>query len=314
MASEWVSIISNEDCTDSSREHFYAWLDESPDNLDCYLELCAIHACGASNTSTDRADDMRMTSMRTKRATTRRVRSTYALAASVAGFCLLVASVFLVINQDDTVRYANGEALPKVVRLSDGTSATLDASTVLIERFDEDYRSVTLERGRAVFDVSEDARPLLIKVGGVLVQDIGTIFQVSMSSTGEVNVAVKEGAVKVEHGENLALMIEAGYQVRVGGASELAVQHPLDTKVDFQWASGFLVFDNSLLSDVVTDMNKYSTTKIILADSATSAIRVNGAFRAGNQAGFVAALSQGWNIERRDMPDGRILLTLRHSH
>ena len=58
-----------------------------------------------------------------------------------------------------------------------------------------------------------------------------------------------------------------------------------------QWQSGTLAFDNVTLAEAVAEMNRYATTRIVIADPALAAERISGVFPAGEQDAFAEALA-----------------------
>ena len=77
-----------------------------------------------------------------------------------------------------------------------------------------------------------------------------------------------------------------------------------DIAVAEGWTQGELVFKEHRLDALLAEANRYSTTKLTLADPALAEISVSGVFRAGNQDALVSALERGWGLHaRRVGPD-----------
>ena len=55
-------------------------------------------------------------------------------------------------------------------------------------------------------------------------------------------------------------------------------------------------------------MNRYSDTRVRLADPALGDIRVSGVFHMHDQAALVAALERGWALRAQQASDGDIVL------
>jgi transmembrane sensor len=70
-------------------------------------------------------------------------------------------------------------------------------------------------------------------------------------------------------------------------------------------------FTDKALPAAVAEMNEYSAQQIVVADPMLSQYRVNGMFRAGNQDGFVGALTSYFPIDARPDGEGRIVLRSR---
>ena len=93
------------------------------------------------------------------------------------------------------VETAPGEQ--RTLSLADGSQVMMDGGTRLtMDR--RKPRAVTLESGRALFEVVHDERrPFLVAVGDTMLTDLGTVFDVTHLQDG-ARVAVSEGAVRVD--------------------------------------------------------------------------------------------------------------------
>ena len=69
-----------------------------------------------------------------------------------------------------------------------------------------------------------------------------------------------------------------------------------------------LEFDNATLSEAAAIMNRYSAVKLKLGDPSIAALRVSGAYRAGDTAGFARSLAAAFGLALRTQADGQLLL------
>jgi hypothetical protein len=122
---------------------------------------------------------------------------------------------------------------PAVAALPSSTSAapSYDVATVTVEHLspetvvdpmpDRHGRGFALRSGGARFTVQHDAdRPLVVMVGDIAIEDLGTTFTVKYLSAERLEVAVEEGRVKV-HARGVDTEIAAG------DSQEFAVTPPL---------------------------------------------------------------------------------------
>jgi transmembrane sensor len=75
------------------------------------------------------------------------------------------------------------------------------------------------------------------------------------------------------------------------------------------WREGRVVLDDLSLEDAVAEMNKYSSTQIIVTDPALVGLRVTGMFKAGGQQAFVTALESYFPIVAQRHGEKEIVLT-----
>lgn len=76
------------------------------------------------------------------------------------------------------------------------------------------------------------------------------------------------------------------------------------------WQRGQLIFDNTPLAEAVAELNRYSDTKIKLAEPALANLRISGAFATGRPRVFVQALSSYFPVTVASSGDRTIVLGL----
>ena len=69
-----------------------------------------------------------------------------------------------------------------------------------------------------------------------------------------------------------------------------------------------LEFDDTRLDEAAALANRYSKVQLRLGDERIRSLRVNGAFRAGDVAGFARSLATAFDLRVVRQPDGSLLL------
>ena len=216
---------------------------------------------------------------------------------------------------ESTYASAMGEVL--TLDLADGSRAMLSSDSQLEVRMDARQRHVELTRGEAFFEVAHDTRrPFVVEAGGHRAIALGTRYAVRHDADA-LRVVVTQGRVRLESapGPNgqvppvallpagsLASIDQRGVLVR-SLAPEAAQRY-------LEWREGFLVFDDSPLSQAADEFNRFNARRLELADPGLAQLRVGGNFRWSNLDGFVGLLEQGFPVRAERHPD-RIIL---HSH
>ncbi len=158
---------------------------------------------------------------------------------------------------------ATGPGGQRVVALDAGTRITLAGNTRM--RFDRhDARTATLLAGRALFQIRHDvAHPFAVEVAGRVIQDVGTVFDVS-STDGDVRVAVSEGAV-VYNPDREAVTLRPGEGV-VDAASSTTLRL-VSTPVASVggWRNGQFVYAGEPLETVAADLARALGVRITVA-------------------------------------------------
>lgn len=191
----------------------------------------------------------------------RRVAFTAAAAAAV----VVLGGVWFTwsaMSQPRLIETAPGES--RALTLADGSRVSLDGSTRLaVNR--RDPRDVTLQAGRALFDVVHDeADPFVVTVGDTTLTDLGTIFDVTRLKDG-ARVAVSEGAVRVD-ARAASAILNPGDSVLVGPQGLDRRRVAIDDVAS--WRGGRLSFSNETLAVVAQDIERVTGVPITVAPTA----------------------------------------------
>lgn len=237
-----------------------------------------------------------------------------ALAASLA---LVFVSLQFV---GDDMRAADGvvlqaEAAPRTVRLEDGSTVQMDVNTKVRVSMTDQRRAVTLEAGRAMFDVAHDrSRPFSVAAATSRTVALGTRFQVELDRAGVV-VTLAEGSVAIDNEGPTQIWQERlhpGEQLRIDVASAARDKLVVDPSVVTSWTRGRLVFRGTRLAEAIEQVNRYSDKKVRLADPSLGDLHVAGNFIAGDSDLIVDALASALPLRVVDGGDKEIILFHRY--
>ncbi len=311
IAAYWLVRLAAPECTPEDRYAFEAWKQESPEHGEVYQRL------QRGNAFVDRhlADPMIQALVEEARTETRpplwrqrRVR-TLAMAATVVA--ALGAAVLLNLNSVlsptlNTVvasHYETAIGERSTVTLSDGSVVTLNTNSRIDVDFTAAERFLRLNHGQAYFEVAKDIdRPFVVEAGDKRVVALGTAFDVWLDNDNGVQVTLVEGRVQVDglvpNPPSTASNPVAVAAVRLSPGERLIAK--LDQAPDVQttnaieatsWRRGQLIFRDRLLTEVVEEMNRYSTQQIVLSDDQRLIdMQVSGVFNTGRASSFVTAL------------------------
>jgi len=312
-AAAWFARLLSPDCTERERDAFERWCAASPRHADAFAAVAQCHAEAAALRDDARIRAAARAARHARPARGHGWAGRFVRLAAAAALALAVGGAALYLARrggDAPLRYATAVGELRRVELADGTRLQLDTDTELSVRFDAHARELTLAHGRVHVDVAEDARrPFAVRSGRGVVRDIGTQFQVARYG-GTVAVTLFSGAVSVALAdEDEARTLAPGEELRFGEQGGLGQPAHVDADVAAGWMQGTLAFRDRPLGDLLDEMNRYSQTKIRVADPALSALRVSGVFRAGDQASLLQALRAGWSIRSQRVSDREIALS-----
>jgi transmembrane sensor len=124
---------------------------------------------------------------------------------------------------------------------------------------------------------------------------------------GAVSVICLKGEVNVEqraHSVRLGAGTQIGYSAD-GMASPVAVDPALATA----WHRGLLVFENRPFAQVIDEVNRYRTGKIIVTNSSLGARLVSGTFHLDRLDDVIGQVLQAFGARVTRLPGGVVLLS-----
>jgi transmembrane sensor len=233
----------------------------------------------------------------------------------VAVACVVVLAAASILWGNRADRYETGPAERLSIPLADGSRVELDSSSQLRVQYSSGARALSLTRGQARFLVARDAsRPFSVTAGGRNIVATGTDFDIDLLGT-TLYVSLLEGRVLVlprneSEAHRAATQLHPGEQLKVSGAGEISIG-PVSRDGVIAWQSRQILFDDEPLASAVERVNRYSTTRLVLADQRVGALRISGVFRTGNAAGFVDTLTRYLPVKSERRGDTILLRTRR---
>lgn len=217
------------------------------------------------------------------------------------------------------------------VPMPDGSKVTLNTASEIRVAVNENQRHIELRRGEAFFDVAKDPnRPFVVEAGNKRVVAVGTKFSVRRNGES-IEVVVTEGKVRVEDASRPlrsnavealgsatprpvtddVVLLTPGTIAYADEAGVLVQRKSLlEAETHLSWRSGVLMFREQSLADAVAEFNRYNERKVVIADPAVAALKVEGNFRANNVEAFVRLLESGFPV-RASAEEDRIVLSSR---
>ena len=301
-AAIWTARLHNEQRSAKLDARVQAWLGESEAHRQAFDRMTRIWECTAG---------LKLRAPNAGRAASdrhwKRRRSVMTLAAAVLLGVAVTATRLWRMNSVVT------EVGQQQVRLlPDGTRLMLNTDTRIEVNYDRYSRRVRLIHGEAWFDVSKrPAWPFIVSVDRREIRALGTSFVVRHDDIQALSVTLVEGRISVltnpegspsQHTETLV----PGQRISFSPNLAPVVDQPEIERVT-AWERGRVEFEDTPLEDAANEMNRYSSTHIIVADPDIARLRIGGVFRAGDSDEFVriAAVALALQVERRR---GQILL------
>lgn len=181
----------------------------------------------------------------------------------------------------------------KKVTLVDGTVVTLQKNaTLVLDPHFPDTRIVNLQ-GKAFFEVPKATHPFEVTTAQTQLRLQEGVFV--FATKPEVQLFVKSGAVqfkanKVEH------KVNSGEKVSVV-KNQLSNVAPITSPNYLSWQTGKLVFDNTQLDQVVSDIESYYGMGISLESEGLKNCRFTGVFEKSSLDEVLQVLSVSFDLK-----------------
>jgi transmembrane sensor len=294
-AAEWIARLNADERTVDDEQAFRAWIAADPAHAADFERATDIWALVPG---TDAAARPAPASARPL--SRRRMMSACAGTLVVGGGGMAIMQTAMA-----GTRYRTGIGEQRRLTLPEGSALFLDTDTDVRVLASASRRRLWLERGRVALTVKPAAVPFAIDAGrGRFVAGSGR-FDVRRDGGDRLALTALAGQadVAVAGGQR---SLSAGQRIRTDAADVVQLDRP-DVETTQAWLSGRAAFHDDRLDAVAAEANRYSLTRLVIADPATAALRVSGMYRMGDNVALGQALSQLLSVPVRQMDD-RVLL------
>lgn len=240
----------------------------------------------------------------------------------------LVVSVRVIItdgaNSDGTTLHTAFAQRSKVT-FADHSIVELNAGTLVL--FKEGVRrQIFLQEGEIRLSIQHGvSKPADVHIGNILLQDLGTQFDVSVHERS-VNAVVTDGLVRVQenrsdgslvdpidvtgtsHQRHL-MVLKKGDMIRLderdGAVFAYVSRNDLtEAEMRSSWLSGELATTGERLDEVILQFNRYNRIPIVINDPTVAQMKVGGHYFLTDSGGFLSDLRQALGLEVVPVSDG----------
>jgi len=279
QAAWWINVLDGGDeMSDTERVRFHEWL-LNPANaraLNAYRTLVSVIQELPHQKRTQ------LTALPPSRSWFPAPRRLFAqpVRLAVAAACVAVVAALGVWFNIPTVReyitqtYSTNIGERRNVVLPDGSVAHLNTQSRIRWLGSGKDRRVALEQGEVLFEVAHDStRPFCVIVGNSEIRDLATEFDVYRKSNGSVVVTVLSGQVAIKElsiaGAQPAWterLLRPNQQLEYTQASLISDVHTVSAAAAVRWREGLLVTEHQPFTTVVSELNRYTSKQILVAD------------------------------------------------
>ena len=279
QAIEWLVLLRSGSANTETYNAFKVWLAESPDHQAAFSDAQALWGNVAQVMKATHSSTLPQQTLKRDRPA--------AGNESLAMAAILLIGVWIAwtpLTNKLHADYSTSAGEQKQVLLADGSTVFLNTDTAIAVELSKNHRRIELLKGQAQFTVAKEAnRSFDVLAGAASVRALGTVFEVYRIGEA-VDVTVSEHAVAVslndkkDEPSNAPLHVETGERLHYLGHGEFSQLEQVNLNQLNAWRRGKLIFKDQPLSEVVTELNRYSKAYILLQDDTLSQLRVSGVF------------------------------------
>ena len=334
QASAWLAKLDGNEPSPEDLRAFKQWVNEDTAHIAAFEKVAA--AWDELNILTRLPSELQQRELRQqhqkqkieqgKESITRYPFRYVALAAT------LVLALFIGLQQGfqpvEQASYQAAVGEQKTITLPDSSVVQLNTNSRIKFDYRGEVRAIYLYQGEAHFTVARNPqRPFEVYAGAGRVRAVGTAFSVMLNEmSNDIDVMVTEGVVEVapeisvpsidlatvniKHKDKIAPSIvskepvksrrvEAGSAVVFNQKAVQAIEHVEDAEMQrrLAWQQGLLIFSGEPLEDVVSQISRYTDTKIIIKSEEAKALRIGGQFQVADTKAIFSALEQGFGLK-----------------
>ena len=325
-AGVWISRLHGGNRTRAIELGLKRWLREDPENARAFEIATEVW---------DDAENLRQfVPLRPKLPPQRRRSSMAPVFAAAAMACLLLVVGGVLWFQNLGV-IATGVGEQRQLVLEDGTRVYLNTNTRLIVSYTKEARRVELRRGEALFNVAKRSDwPFIVTAGDREVRALGTSFvvrkedqrlavmlvegKVVVSPVVEAKRSAAEPALAQQPAQSTGsaapsgdaetsaparsdvFTLTPGQRLTFGAGSPAKLDTPSMEKAT-AWRRGQVILDDTPLQAAAEEMNRYNSTKVVIAEDVAADLLVSGLFQAGDSIHFANAVADTYqlNVQER---------------
>lgn len=319
-AAAWVAKLDGGELTADDLRTLRAWSQQSP------------HHHAALDEMAERWDNLDVLAVYRDRLDAPAqsfMRNSWLFAALAAGLAMLAVALWFTVGPAATdiaaqnATYATAVGEQRDITLPDGTTLRINTNSRLRVAYTEARRTVRLYHGEVFFEVFKSADwPFEVDTGNVMVTAVGTAFAVRIGANNEVEVNVTEGRVRVSTHATLPVDDSPGaesnaYTAELSARQQVRIDQvigPVQTleraqlERELSWRDGMLIFDRQPLEQVVAEVSRYTSVKIVITDPVLRRLEFGGYFPTGDTEALLNTLEGNFGIRVDRVQPGLIYL------
>ncbi|WP_252736028.1 FecR domain-containing protein [Aestuariibacter sp. A3R04] len=290
QANKWLVILHSGAASHTDIDEFKQWLKVSPLHAQAFREAETLWRMTRYSTSLLSSDQLAPSCHKTTKY------KAFAAAAVVLMALLVVFLQFMPVHQQQNewlLTTSIGQV--KTFVLADNSSVTLGADSKVSVWFDNEQRNTRIIKGDALFDIARNPqRPFVTHIDDARITVLGTQFDVQKRPQ-QTSITVGHGEVAVSK-QNRNVNLTPGQKV-VLSKNKMSKVVSVDPHFFAQWKQQRFTFSRNTLEDVVSVINRYSSTPVRIVTPSLKTLEVTVAFSGEQSMQLLESLAYQYGFE-----------------
>ena len=308
-AMAWLSLLSSGTATQADAEALKAWCRQDPSHARAYARAARLWDRLGTVAAQAERPHIAQPAAGSAPALARRAFLGGAVAASAA--CATYVAMHPPLGLWPSlaelradVRTAPGER--RRLDVANGVSVDLNTRSSLALAAGNDA-GIELIRGEAIIAAAANAdKSCTVIAGGGRIVAARATFDVRHDADDRVAVICLDGRVKVER-DAQAVVLETNQKV-IYDRFGIGETERVDPVTATAWQEGRLVFRKAALSDVISEVNRYRSGRIILMNRHLGERLIDASFQLNRLENVLVFLQQAFAVGVRQLPGGLVLV------
>ncbi|MFI3157246.1 MAG: FecR domain-containing protein [Methylococcaceae bacterium] len=304
QAVAWFIRLRADNVSNEEKTSFLRWLNQAGAHRDTFNEICQLWGdADLLQALTETAQKQRIAPQ--KKTAAVNFKLPLAMAACLA-LALLFSNELAVLIQSD---YSTTVGERKTVYFADGSTAMLNTDSSIAVSMADSQRGVELLKGEVYFEVKPDPnRPFIVQADHSATRVLGTRFFVHEKSDSD-EVKVVSGRVEVTDRRTLQqpqiLHDRESVSIDAAGLGETRL---LDSVLTTSWVNGFLVFENTPLEGVITQIRRYRTGLVVYKNNDLRKLKINGRINLRDSDDMLKVLGKNLSVKMTYLTDWLVIV------
>jgi len=304
QAQAWVHRLMTGEATQGDALELALWRQSDQRHETAFVQAARLYGM-ARRAAAELRDETATRPASSSRGFSRRIMIGGAMAASAAGVSIVALKSGATRFSPPAADYITAKGETRRVVLAEGVSAELNTLTRIALRPQAGPGAFELLTGEAVVTIEpRNASVSIFADGGETATAQARLSLRCLD--GEVRVSCLEGTARVASGGQ-ATSLPARYSVTYD-RERLQAPTPIDLAEEAAWRRGLLVFRDQRLGDVIEEINRYRTGRIVIADPRLRNRRVNGAFHTDRIDQVIDQMRLAYGVRATHLPGDVVLV------